>query len=62
MARRTLEEKNPGTYVARLASTFFVYLVYSVVQILLQIGLRAMPAPENPGRGFRISMGNRITG
>ena len=24
---------------------FFVYLVYSVVQILLQIGLRAMPAP-----------------
>ena len=23
MTRRTLEEKNPGTYVARLASTFF---------------------------------------
>ena len=45
MARRTLGEKNPGTYVAWLASTFFVYLEYFVVQILLEIGLRAMAAP-----------------
>ena len=50
MARRTLEEKNPGTCVARLASTFFVYFVYFVyfvVQILLQIGLRAMRASNS---------------
>ena len=31
MKRKTLEEKNPGTYVARLASTFFrVFRVFRV--------------------------------
>ena len=43
-ARKTLEEKIPGLTSAGSPRLFFVCLVYFVVQILLQIGLRAMPA------------------
>ena len=51
MARKTFEEKNLGTYVARLASTFSMFFVFSVVQILLQIALRAMQAPGHGTSG-----------
>jgi len=44
-ARKTSEEKIPGLTLAGSPRLFFVCLVYFVVQILLQIGFRAMPAP-----------------